>query len=86
MVFVLVLAAAGNKSATWPPLPPPGCGGEWKENRQKTGGSGEGQFNRTANKGNNNNNDTDKGNTQNRPHEPTDPLSRTGPAPHVAEP
>jgi len=25
------LAAAGNKSATQPPLPPPGCGGEWKE-------------------------------------------------------
>ena len=28
---VLVSAAAGNKSATWPPLPPPACGGEWKE-------------------------------------------------------
>ena len=38
--IVLVLAAAGNKSATRPPLPPPRCGGEWKENRQKTGGSG----------------------------------------------
>jgi len=25
------LAAAGNKSATQPPLPPPGCGGEWEE-------------------------------------------------------
>jgi len=25
------LAAASNKSATRPPLPPPGCGGEWKE-------------------------------------------------------
>jgi len=25
------LVAAGNKSATPPPLPPPGCGGEWKE-------------------------------------------------------
>jgi len=25
------LAADGNKSATRPPLPPPGCGGEWKE-------------------------------------------------------
>jgi len=30
-VGVLVLAAAGNKSTTRPPLPPPGCGGEWKE-------------------------------------------------------
>jgi len=27
-VSVLVSAAAGNKSATWPPLPPPACGGE----------------------------------------------------------
>jgi len=25
------LAAAGNKSATRPPLPPPECRGEWKE-------------------------------------------------------
>jgi len=25
------LAAAGNKSSTQLPLPPPGCGGEWKE-------------------------------------------------------
>jgi len=25
---VLVLAAASNRSATRPPLPPPGCGGE----------------------------------------------------------
>ena len=25
------LAAAGNKSPMRPPLPPPGCGGEWKE-------------------------------------------------------
>jgi len=28
---VLVSAAASNKSTTWPPLPPPGRGGEWKE-------------------------------------------------------
>jgi len=28
---VLVLAAAGNKSAMRPPLPPPACEGEWKE-------------------------------------------------------
>jgi len=25
------LAAAGSESATWPPLPPLGCRGEWKE-------------------------------------------------------
>jgi len=29
--IVLVSAAAGNKSATRPPLPPPACGGEWEE-------------------------------------------------------
>jgi len=33
--FCYGLAVAGNKSATRPHLPPPGCGGEWKENRQK---------------------------------------------------
>jgi len=32
---VLVSAAAGNKSATRPPLPLPGCGGEWKETGRK---------------------------------------------------
>jgi len=37
---VLVSAAAGNKSATRPPLSPPGCGGEWKEKQSETGGSG----------------------------------------------
>ena len=31
LVCVSVSAAAGNKSATRPPLPPPACGGEWKE-------------------------------------------------------
>jgi len=29
------LAAAGNKSATRPPLPPPLCRGEWKETGRK---------------------------------------------------
>jgi len=44
--------------------PSPRRGAE--ENGKKeaeTGGSGSGQFNRTANKGNRNNNDTDKGKT-----------------------
>jgi len=31
LAYVLVSAAADNKSATWPPLPLLGCGGEWKE-------------------------------------------------------
>jgi len=42
-----------------PPLPPPRCGGEWKE----TGRNwwvGIREFNRAANKGNRNNNDTNK--------------------------
>jgi len=30
-ILVSVSAAAGNKSSTRPPLPPPACGGEWKE-------------------------------------------------------
>jgi len=32
---ILVWAAASNKSATLPPHPPPGCGGEWKETGRK---------------------------------------------------
>jgi len=40
---VLVSAAAGNKSATRPPLPPPVCGGEWKE-RQKLVGRDKGSL------------------------------------------
>jgi len=40
----LVSAAAGNKSATRPPLPPPRCGGEWKENRQKLVGRDKGSL------------------------------------------
>ena len=65
---VLVSAAASNKSTTRPPLPPPACGGEWKEiDRNRWVGIG--QFNRTANKGKRNNNDTEKEKTQqNRPH------------------
>ena len=31
---VLVSAAAGNKSATRPPLPPPACGAEWKKKKE----------------------------------------------------
>jgi len=30
-MVVLVSAATGNKSATRPPLPLPGYGGEWKQ-------------------------------------------------------
>ena len=41
---VLVLAAAGNKSATRPPLPPPGCGGERKERGRKPVGRDKGSL------------------------------------------
>jgi len=40
----LVSAAAGNKSATRPPLPLPRCGGEWKENREKLVGRDKGSL------------------------------------------
>ena len=58
-------------------LPPAGMQRRMERRKQKTGGSGLGVFNRTANKGNRNNNDTEKEKTrQNRPH---NRLSRTAP-------
>jgi len=59
----------------WPPLPQPGCRGEWKETGKKTGGLGQGQCNRTASNGNRNSNDTDKENTQHKQQEWREPLS-----------
>jgi len=41
---VLVSAAAGNKSATWPPLTPPGCRGEWKERGRRLVGRDKGSL------------------------------------------
>ena len=41
---VSVSAAAGNKSATRPPLPPPACGGEWKETGRKLVGRDKGSL------------------------------------------
>jgi len=59
--------------------PSPRRGAEENGKKQaETGGSGYGQFNRTANKGNRNNNDTDKEKTQHKLH---DPQSRS-PRPH----
>jgi len=61
--------------------PSPRQGAEENGKKQaETGGSGQGQFNRTANKGNRNNNDTDKGKTQNKTDRTTEPLSRTAAA------
>jgi len=45
------LAAAGNKSATRPPLPPPGCGGEWKERGRKLVGRDKGRLTEQQTKG-----------------------------------
>jgi len=42
--IVLVLAAAGNESATQPLLPPPRCGGEWKETGRKLVGLDKGSL------------------------------------------
>jgi len=56
--------------------PPAGVRRRMKRNRQKLVGRD------TANKGNSNNNDTDKGNTQNKTDRTTEPLSRTTVAAH----
>jgi len=48
---VLDLAAAGNKSVTRPPLPPPGCGGEWKETGRKLVGQDKGSLTEQQTKG-----------------------------------
>jgi len=64
------LAVAGNKSATQPPLPPAGVRRRMERNRQKLVGRDKGSLTETANKGNRNNNDTDKENTQQKPHSP----------------
>jgi len=45
------LAAAGNKSATRPPLPPPGCRGEWKDTGRKLVGRDKGSLTEQQTKG-----------------------------------
>jgi len=45
------LVAAGNKSPTWPPLPLPGCGGEWKETGRKLVGWDKGSLTEQPTKG-----------------------------------
>jgi len=45
------LAAAGNKSATRPPLPPTGCGGAMERNRQKPVGRDKGILTEQQTKG-----------------------------------
>jgi len=45
------LAAASNKSGTQPPLPPPGCGEEWKETGRKLVGWDKGSLTEQQTKG-----------------------------------
>jgi len=61
---VLVSTAAGNKSATWPPLPSPACTGEWKETGRNRWVGDKGSLTEQQTEGNRNNNDTDKEKTQ----------------------
>jgi len=83
------LAAAGNKSATRPSLPVPGCGGEWKENRQKLVGWDKGSLTEQQTKGTGTTTIQKRGlhrtNPQNRACR-TDPLSRTAPPLCPSEP
>jgi len=48
---VLVLAAAGNRSAMRPPFPPLGCRGEWKETGRKLVGQDKGSLTEQQTKG-----------------------------------
>jgi len=66
---VLVLAAAGNKSATRPPLPLPGCGGEWKETGRKLVGREKGSLREQQTKRTVTETIQKKGNIQNKPAE-----------------
>jgi len=82
----LVSAAAGNKSATRPPLPPPRCGGEWKETDRKLVGRDKSSLTEQQTEGTVTTTIQKRRIAQNKPHDPTEPLSRTGPAPHAPEP
>jgi len=83
---VLVSAAASNKSATRPPLLPPWCGGEWKENRQKPVGRDKGSLTEQQTKGTTTTTIQIRGIHRTDRTTKTDPLFRTGPVPHAAEP
>jgi len=65
----VVLAAAGNRSTTRPPLPPLGCGGEWKETGRKLVGRNKGSLTEQQTKGTGTTTIQKKGNTQNKPAE-----------------
>jgi len=66
---VLVLTAAGNKTATQLPLPLPGCGGEWKETGRKLVGWDKGSLTEQQTKGTVTTTIGKKGNIQNKPAE-----------------
>jgi len=85
-----VLAADGNKSATRPPLPLPGCRGEWKQTSRKPVGRDKGSLTEQQTEGTvtttiqvrrkHNKNRTTK------TAQPGEPLSQNGPKPHAPEP
>jgi len=81
-INVLVSAAASNKSAMRPPLPPPVCGGEWKERGRKLVGRDKGSLTEQQTEGNMNKQRYKWGENTRK----TDPLSRTAPAPHAPQP
>jgi len=75
---VLVSAAAGNKSATRPPLPPLGCGEEWKERGRKLVGRDKGSLTEQQTKGTVTTTIQKKGEYTKQTRR-TEPLSRTAP-------
>jgi len=81
---VLVLAAAGNKSATRPPLPTPRCGGEWKETGRNLVGRDKGSLREQQTKGTGTMIHKRGIHRKNR-HDLTEAFSRTGVALHATE-
>jgi len=70
-IFIFATVVVWPQLATKAPSGSPSPRRAAEENGKKQaeiGGSGQGQFNRTANKGNRNNNDTEKEKTQHKPH------------------
>jgi len=60
----------------WQPLPPPGCGGEWKRNRQKLVGHDKGSLTEQQTEGTGTTTIQKKRVTQNKPAEQS-PQNRT---------
>jgi len=69
--FCSGFGCSGNKSAKRPPLPPPGCGGEWKETGRKLVGRDKGSLTEQQTKGT----ATTTIQIRRKQHEPHDPES-----------